>query len=285
MALNRACIGRGYDGPEVEAAREDMMAYARGTQDDHPWYTDPARPGGIVAPPVFPVRLMQALGAAMLDPDLGADLLRLVHGEQDMRFLGPVRPGDVFVPRAEVAGIEDQSSGQLLRLRIVLSRRGQPAVDTLSSMFIRSGAKGSRGERGPAADGPPRPPVAFDDTVEVLEDQPWRYAEVSGDHNPIHVDVDWARRAGFRTVILQGLCTLAFASQAVVKDYLGGRPERVRRLAARFARPVFPLDRVTTRGWVLGSALGVTTVGFESTNQDGAAVLVNGLAEVLGDTP
>ncbi|MBI4574981.1 MAG: SDR family NAD(P)-dependent oxidoreductase [Planctomycetes bacterium] len=281
--LNRALIGRKYRAGPFIATPEMMVAYARGTNDDHPWYCDPSRPGGIVAPPVFPVRVMRdVLFMAIMDPELNADLVRLVHGEEDLRFLRPVRPMDIFSPRAEISGIEDKSSGQIVHVRSVLWCDGEPVVDGRASMFIRARRREGEGARAPEAAGPaPRPAPAFSDPVRVTEDQTWRYAEASGDHNPIHVDVNVARAAGFPNVILQGLCTMAFASQAVVKVHLAGHPERLRRIAVRFSKPVLPGDTITTRGWVIERNAGVTTLGFESANQDGVPVLVNGVAEVV----
>ena len=41
------------------------------------------------------------------------------------------------------------------------------------------------------------------------------YCGASGDHNPIHVDIDFARRAGFPDVFAQGMLPMAYLGQAV----------------------------------------------------------------------
>lgn len=41
------------------------------------------------------------------------------------------------------------------------------------------------------------------------------YCGASGDHNPIHVDIDFARRAGFPDVFAQGMLAMAYLGQAV----------------------------------------------------------------------
>ncbi len=73
---------------------------------------------------------------------------------------------------------------------------------------------------------------------------------------------------------------MAFASRAVVDGICDGKPERLRRIACRFSRPVLPGWQLTTRIWKQSEADGVATYGLEVVNQDGDKVLTNGLAEV-----
>jgi len=81
-------------------------------------------------------------------------------------------------------------------------------------------------------------------------------------------------------IILQGLCTMAFTSRAIVQEACGGDPSRLKRLAVRFSKPVLPGDRLRTTAWKVGSEGGVLRYGYETVNQAGAPVIVNGLAEV-----
>ena len=59
----------------------------------------------------------------------------------------------------------------------------------------------------------------------------------------------WARKAGFPGIIGHGLCTLAFVARAVVEGAGGGAPERLKRIAVRFALPVIPGETITTQIW------------------------------------
>lgn len=71
-----------------------------------------------------------------------------------------------------------------------------------------------------------------------------RYADVSGDHNAIHLQTEAARAAGFADVVLHGMCVLAIVAEEVVARYAGGDAARVRSLGARFSTPVSPGDAV-----------------------------------------
>jgi acyl dehydratase len=67
-----------------------------------------------------------------------------------------------------------------------------------------------------------------------------RYAEASGDHNPIHQDDDVARGVGLPGVIAHGMYTMALAARAVTEWFPGAE---VVSLGCKFTNPVpVPVD-------------------------------------------
>lgn len=74
----------------------------------------------------------------------------------------------------------------------------------------------------------------------VTRDDLRRYADASGDDNPVHLDDDVAAAAGFPGVVAHGMYTLALAGRAL-EDWAGGRG-RVRDVRAKFTRPVVVPD-------------------------------------------
>ena len=83
--------------------------------------------------------------------------------------------------------------------------------------------------------------------------------------------------AGLPGIINHGMCTMAIAVKGAVDGLAGGDPTRVKRVAVRFSKPVFPGEEITTRFWEEGSAGDSKTYGFETYNPDGAAVIKNGI--------
>lgn len=57
------------------------------------------------------------------------------------------------------------------------------------------------------------------------------YCGASGDHNPIHVDIDFARAAGFPDVFAHGMLVMACLGQAVTDAV---PPSKLRAFATRF---------------------------------------------------
>jgi acyl dehydratase len=110
-------------------------------------------------------------------------------------------------------------------------------------------------------------------------DQAVRYAEASGDANPIHVDDVAAKAVGLPGVILHGMCTMALCGRDVVDELAGGDPNRLRRLAVRFYRPVFPGNDLVTTMYDGGRDSGRQIVAFEASS-GGKVVIRDGRAEL-----
>jgi NAD(P)-dependent dehydrogenase (short-subunit alcohol dehydrogenase family)/acyl dehydratase/putative sterol carrier protein len=278
--LNRDLIGKRFSGREPQFVRPEHIAlFAEATQDPRPVY------GGedAVAPPLLSVRLLKdVLFRLVGDESLRADLLNLVHGEQDMEFFRPLRPWDLCATRAWITGIEDKATGQLLRVEEELWAGGELAVRVKASMFIRDPAKAkaakeSGDEKKSAGDDAAQPVPTFQRSVTVPADAGPRYAEASLDNNPIHTDAEVATMAGFPGIILQGLCTMAMAGAAVVDEVADGDPLQLKRLKVRFSKPVLMGDTLTTEGWREESE---GAYGFRVVNQDGVEVVTSGRAEI-----
>jgi len=58
------------------------------------------------------------------------------------------------------------------------------------------------------------------------------YCGASGDHNPIHVDIDFAKQAGFPDVFSHGMLVMAYLGQALTDAV---EPSRIRSFSTRFA--------------------------------------------------
>jgi 3-hydroxybutyryl-CoA dehydratase len=70
-----------------------------------------------------------------------------------------------------------------------------------------------------------------------------RYAETSGDRNPLHIDPDFAATTHFGRTIAHGMMTLSFLSQ-VLGAGIGEAWVRGGELDVAFLGPVFPGDEV-----------------------------------------
>jgi acyl dehydratase len=111
-------------------------------------------------------------------------------------------------------------------------------------------------------------------------DQTYRYAQASGDYNPIHTDENVAKMAGLPGIIVHGLCTMAFTSKVMLDHLCANDPRRLKRLRACFSRPVFPGQTITTAIWPLPDRDGVKVFAYETENPEGRAVIKDGVAEV-----
>jgi len=107
--------------------------------------------------------------------------------------------------------------------------------------------------------------------------RPIYYAGASGDFNPIHIDKDIGEMAGLGGVILQGLCTMAWATESWAKFV--GDPGKVRKVRVRFSKPVRIDDVITFQGKVTQVEGGKVAAELSATNQKGEEVLKQGYVE------
>lgn len=114
----------------------------------------------------------------------------------------------------------------------------------------------------------------------VTQEQIDAYAEASGDHNPIHVDPDFARMVGLPGTIAHGLLDMGILAEAVAR-WAGGY-DRVASLACRFSKPLLPGETITCTGRVVAvdEAEGLASLELEATSDRGERVLTNGRATV-----
>ena len=99
------------------------------------------------------------------------------------------------------------------------------------------------------------------------------YAEAGGDHNPIHLDDDFARSVGLPGVIAHGLLQMGILG-TVASEAAGG-PQHLRRLYVRFAGMVLPGDTVTFTATPDGDG----RLDLAAVNQKGEAVLTKATAD------
>jgi acyl dehydratase len=111
--------------------------------------------------------------------------------------------------------------------------------------------------------------------VTFTREQIAAYAEASGDHNPIHLDDEFARSVGLPGLIAHGMLQMGLL--AVVAAEAAGGPSSLRSMSCRFAGMVEPGDTVTFTAEP--SADG--KLGLGAVNQRGEAVLTKAVAEVF----
>ncbi|HEV2968141.1 MAG TPA: MaoC/PaaZ C-terminal domain-containing protein [Candidatus Dormibacteraeota bacterium] len=109
--------------------------------------------------------------------------------------------------------------------------------------------------------------------VAFTREQIAAYAEASGDHNPIHLDDDFAQTVGLPGIIAHGM--LQMGLMAGVAAEAAGGPEKLRRIYCRFAGMVVPGDVVT----FTAEPLAPGKLDLRAINQRGEPVLTKSVAE------
>lgn len=74
------------------------------------------------------------------------------------------------------------------------------------------------------------------------------YAGASGDHNPIHIDIDFAKKAGLDDVFAHGMLSMAYMSQLLTR-WVG--PHQLRELTGRFTAITHVHDKPTVTAKII----------------------------------
>jgi len=115
---------------------------------------------------------------------------------------------------------------------------------------------------------------SFSTTREVTDELIRKFAEVSGDHNPIHLDEEFAAGTRFGRRIAHGMLSGAFISAVLGYEF---KERKIVYLSQtmRFTAPAFIGDTITTTATVtnIRQDKGIVTLETICTNQDGKITL------------
>ena len=86
-------------------------------------------------------------------------------------------------------------------------------------------------------------------SIQITEEMMDRFCEMTGDTNPLHRDVAFARMKGFPERVVYGMLVASFFS-TLAGVYLPGRDSLILSVRTEFHNPVFLNDRLTITGTV-----------------------------------
>jgi len=189
-------------------------------------------------------------------PDTGVDPVRVVHGEQSIELLRPLKASGTVHGKTRVVGLVDKGEGRgalLYTKKELTTDTGEPVAITRSTTVLRGDGGFGRSTMSPPP--PVELPSCAPDIVTRIDTRPeqaliYRW---NGDNNPLHVNPDVAKKAGYERPILHGLCTFGIAALAVVKSALGWHGELLRSIGGRFSAPVYPGAALEVLLWKTGS--------------------------------
>jgi len=113
--LNRAVLGKEFPPYAVTVERGKIKEFARAIGDLNPFYLDDrvgaaSEWGDIIAPPTFATTFRdETADTNALLRELGTDISRVLHGEQEFELHRPLQPGRTYLCRAKVVDIYEKT--------------------------------------------------------------------------------------------------------------------------------------------------------------------------------
>ena len=281
MALNREAIGKKIGPIAKEYTWKDVVLYALGVgagfNDIEYCYEK-----NLKVLPSFAIATLYDIMPEVAQIS-NVNLAGILHGEQELVFHNPIPPAGTLNTVATITHYYDKGAdkGALIMVETeTYHANGQKLFSGTATVFSRRDG-GFGGPKAPQQDivFPDRDPdFTLTETPET--DQPLLF-RLSGDIFQLHVDEDFAKSAGFDKPIMHGLCTHGFACRALIQSLTAGAPEKVRRLACRFSRPLYPGVPINILIWQTGPGQALWRVTEASTDE---IIIDRGIFE-FGDIP
>ncbi len=281
MALNLDSIGKKIGPFEKEYDWKDVILYSLGIgagfdEVEYCWENK------LKVIPTFSIAsIFECLGH--LGVSSGVNLGGILHGEQELIFHKPIPTKGSFITEGAIRNFYDKGQGKgalVVGQTETNHSNGDPLFTAIFTIFGRFDG-GFGGEKSPAnvVEYPDRDPdFVLEETP--AENQPLLY-RLTGDLFGLHVDSQFAKVAGFEKPIMHGLCTMGYACRALMKNIVPGEPEKVRRIACRFSKPLYPGVPIRTEIWKTDEGKAVwQTINCET----GKPAITNGIFE-YGDAP
>ena len=226
---------------------------------------------GLVALPSMAVVLAYP-GFWYRDLDTGLDFSRTVHGAESIAIHAPLPVAGTVVAKTRIVDVIDKGAE---RGALVVSERairdradGRLLATVRQTAFCRAdGGFGGPARHEPRPAPPPDRPADHTVTFTTRPEAALIY-RLSGDPNPLHVDPEAARAAGFARPILHGLCTMGVVCHSAVAALFGHDPGALTRMDCRFTAPVIPGDSILSEfwavpdGWSFRASVGETAVAL-----------------------
>ncbi|XP_057974328.1 enoyl-CoA hydratase 2, peroxisomal [Malania oleifera] len=195
-------------------------------------------------------------------PGLSYD--RLLHGQQYVELYKPFPSSGCLQNKASIVGLHDKGKASIVEVEVASYEKDSGELLCKNRMTLYFGGIGGFSKSS-------RPfsyskyPIDHISTDKIPQDQPFAVYEdqvqpsqallyrLSGDYNPLHVDPNFAKNAGFPRPIVHGLCTFGFAVRAIIRCICRGDPNMVRSISGRFLLHVFLGETLITEMWLEGS--------------------------------
>lgn len=173
-----------------------------------------------------------------------------LHGEQYTEMYRPMPPKAKLKHTMRLKEALDKGKSSVSVLEIhTTDENGVPLYYNEFTSFY-TGTPGAGLKRVPSVAATPLPERAPDAVIaEQTEINQALLYRLCGDWNPMHVDPDYAQKAGYEKPFLHGLCTFGYAGRHVIKAFAGNDSRLFKSIRVRFAAIVMPGDTLETRMW------------------------------------
>jgi acyl dehydratase len=286
VKLTSDFVGTGLREYACQISPRWTMNYAAAIGDPNPLYFDDERPGGIIAPPVFPVavtwpvieRIADYIEAESFPREI---VFTQVHYTEHLHICRPVKPGDNLAIRGTIAAILPHRAGAQVIIRFdARDELGQTVFTEHIGAMMRGVTCADSGRGGEQVPSVPQcedeSSCLWSSVISIDPLSPFIYDGCTNIHFPIHTSVKFAHQVGLPGIIHQGTSTLALSVRDVLDREASGDSTRVESLYCRFTGMVLPGSDIRVRVIGRSPAAGGTDIFFTVLNSEEQRAISNG---------
>jgi 3-hydroxybutyryl-CoA dehydratase len=242
-----------------KVTEDSVLEYLRAAGDRLPAYLQ----AGLIPPLALAAR---ALGSLLQHLDLPPGA---IHSLQEIEALRPVPFGQDITGTATLDPVKRRGGMEFLTASVALKNEEGKAVlgGKTTVLVVDPEAIAPVGPESTERNVPSRPSAPATAVEEIPgegvltsvvktinQDQLNAYAQVSGDHNPLHLDPAFAATTQYGGIIAHGMLTLAFISEMMTGEFGTAWLENGA-LRVRFKGAAYLGDQVESRGRVTKEAV------------------------------
>ncbi len=145
--IDRKHIGRVLPKAVLDIEKGRLLFFAKAIGETNPVYTDEAaaKAAGYQSLPAPPTFIFAAeLDANTLVPamnEMGVNLDRILHGEQQFTYFAPICAGDTITVESKFTDVYDKKNGALeflVKESVVTNQRGTKVAEMRSVVVVRN---------------------------------------------------------------------------------------------------------------------------------------------------
>jgi acyl dehydratase len=229
------------------------MLYAAAINDNNPAYLDDERDEGIIAHPMFPVTLtlpiVENLGSYISGESASTFpyeiLMTVVHYSEYLKIHRLIKPDDELIIKTRfIAMLPHRAGTHAIICLEAKDKKEQPVFTEYLGGMLRGVEYLGEAVRRDLLPSIPhytqqeKPSWKKELFIDPL--RPYIYDGCAGTTLPIHTSKEFAHQVGLPDIILQGVCTLAFAVREIINEEANGKPTKVTDIACKFTAMVIP---------------------------------------------
>lgn len=166
------------------------------------------------------------------------DMRKVLNGGCRIEIRQPLPAGERLVLQAVLEDIDDNGRRAVLKNRLTTGTASTPDAIT-AWMYAVVPLPRKEGEPRPKKERARVPAHAVEQgRFRLTPQHAVDFAVLTGDFNPIHWLRPYARMAGFKSTILHGFATLAYAIEALNHNRFSGDVRKLRTIDVKFTRPL-----------------------------------------------